>query len=122
MAFVSAVAVAAAIVIGLHVLAEQVSPTTGNAGLKRTLEEGEMPFTNLVLVLGGWLVAAWVGGTIASRVSRQRGPLLVFTVLATAMLVVDFRGVPHPTWMWIAGVCGVPLLALGAAGESITVR
>jgi uncharacterized membrane protein YdcZ (DUF606 family) len=29
---------------------------------------------------------------------------------------------PHPTWMWIGGALGTPLVAIGAAGGQISLR
>ncbi len=115
--------VAVTIVTLLRHLADTLSPQPAGVDLRRAIEEGDLPTAiNFALVLGGWLVAAWAGGSVASRTSRERGPLLVYTGLFTAVTVANLVTAPHPTWMWVGGLLGVPLFCLGAAGESITVR
>lgn len=120
-------AVAVGIVRALEQLANQVTMPTGldptNLDqVKSALERGEFPFASLVLVLAGWLVAAYAGSRIVASFGRSRAAILTFTVLFTSLTIHDLLVLPHPTWMWIGGVLGVPLVALGAAGESITVR
>lgn len=92
------------------------------AELKAAMEAGQLPFNFQLLILGGWLVAAYVGGTVAYRLSGQQGPALLFALiftLATLRLLVEGS---HPVWMWIGGLGGVPLIAMGAARKSITLR
>jgi cytochrome b561 len=120
-------AVAVAIVRLLEQLANQVTMPAGldptNLDqVKLALEHGEFPFASLALVLAGWLLAAYVGSRICSSIGRSRTMSLAFTVIFTALTIHDLLVLPHPTWMWIGGALGVPLVALGAAGESITVR
>jgi uncharacterized membrane protein YdcZ (DUF606 family) len=125
------IAIGCAAAIGIVRLLEQLAnQVTMPAGLDQTnikqvetaLERGEIPFASLALVLCGWLLAAYAGSRIAGRIGRARFSSLAFTVLFTVVIVHDLLVLPHPTWMWIGGVLGVPLVALGAAGESITVR
>jgi hypothetical protein len=126
-----AVAIACAVAIGIVRLLEQLAhQVTMPPGLDPTnidqvkiaLERGEFPFASLALVLAGWLLAAYVGSRIASRIGHARIASLAFTVVFTAVIVRELTLLPHPTWMWIGGALGVPLVALGATGESITVR
>lgn len=90
--------------------------------VKSALERGEFPFASLALVLCGWLLAAYVGSRIAMRIGHARIVSLLFAIAFTAAIIRELTLLPHPTWMWIGGALGVPLVALGAAGESITVR
>ena len=126
-----AVIVACAVAIGIVRLLEQLAhQVTMPAGLDPTnmdqvkvaLERGEFPFASLALVMSGWLLAAYVGGRIAARIGHARVATLGFAIIFTAVIVHDLMQLPHPTWMWLGGALGVPLVALGAAGESITVR
>ena len=128
---ITAIVVACAVAIGIVWLLEELArQVTMPAGLdptnldqvKTALERGEFPFASLVLVLSGWLLAAYVGGRISTRIGHARGPTLFFAAIFTAYIVRDLTLLPHPTWMWIGGALGVPLVALGAAGQSITVR
>ncbi len=120
-------AVAIGIVRLLEQLAHQVTMPAGldptNIGqVKLALERGEFPLASLALVLCGWLLAAYAGSRIAARIGQARIASLAFTVIFTAVIIHDLTALPHPTWMWIGGALGVPLVALGAAGETITVR
>ena len=128
---ITAIVVACAVAIGIvWLLGELAKQVTMPAGLDPTnldqvkiaLERGEFPFASLVLVLSGWLLAAYVGGRLSARIGRSRGPTLIFAAIFTAFIIHDLSLLPHPTWMWIGGVLGAPLIALGAAGQSITVR
>lgn len=120
-------AAAIAIVRLLEQLANQVTMPAGlnptNIDqVKLALERGEFPFASLALVLCGWLLAAYAGSRITGRIGHARIASLAFTAIFTAVIIRDLTLLPHPTWMWIGGALGVPLVALGAAGESITVR
>jgi hypothetical protein len=126
-AVVVACAAAFVIVNVLERLAQQVSMPPGldptNADqVKQALERGEFPFASLALVFAGWLLAAYGGSRIALRIDRSRIAPLIFAVLFTVKNVHYLSLLPHPPWMWIGAVVAVPLVAMGAAGESITVR
>jgi hypothetical protein len=97
-------------------------PSGVHESIKVALEAGQIPFNALLLVLGGWLVAAYLGSTIASRLSGERGTAQIFAVVFTLAILVTQLQATHPVWMWLGGLLGAPLIALGAAGESITVR
>lgn len=119
-AVIVAVVVAYLIIMLLGELAAQVTMPAG-VNYKTALERGELPFASFGLVLCGWWLAAYAGSRIASRIGRARGSSLSFVLVFTLVIVHELMLAPHPTWMWIGGVLGVPLVALGAAGESITI-
>ena len=125
--FLLACGVALGITVLLGQLADQVTmpaglDVTNIDQVKAALERGEFPFLSLALVLSGWLLAAYTGGRIAHRVGRSRGAALAFTIVFTAYTIHYLTLLPHPVWMWIGGALAVPLVALGASGESLTVR
>ena len=104
----TAIVVACAVAIGIvRLLEELANQVTMPAGLDPTnldqvkiaLERGEFPFASLVLVMAGWLLAAYVGSRIAIRIGRARGPTLIFAAIFTAVIVHDLTVLPHPTWM-----------------------
>lgn len=109
------------IILLLGELAKQVTMPPG-VDYKTALERGELPFASFALVLCGWWLAAYAGSRIASRIGRARAATLAFAVIFTIVIIVELMLVPHPAWMWIGGALGVPLVALGAAGESIRIR
>jgi hypothetical protein len=126
-AILVACTVAFVIVDALEHLANQVSMPAGidptNADqVKIALERGEFPFASLALVVAGWLLAAYAGSRIALRIDRARVAPLIFTVIFSVKNIFYLSLFPHPTWMWAGAILAVPLVALGAAGESITVR
>jgi hypothetical protein len=127
LAVLLACAVAIGVVSMLKEMAQQVTMPTGIDAsnmdqVKQALERGEFPFASLALVLCGWLLAAYVGGRIASGVGKARLCTFAFALIFTGYIIHELTLLPHPTWMWIGGALAVPLLALGAAGEAITLR
>jgi hypothetical protein len=113
--------VAIVVVRLLEELAKQVTMPPG-VDYKTALERGELPFASFALVLCGWWLAAYAGSRIASHIGRARAATLAFTMVFTIFIIRELLLAPHPAWMWIGGALGVPLLAFGAAGESITLR
>jgi hypothetical protein len=120
-AVIVALVVAIVIIRLLEELAQQVTMPAG-VDYRTALERGELPFASFALVLCGWWLAAYTGSRIAAGIGRARASSLVFALAFTLVIVRELMLVPHPTWMWIGGALGVPLLALGATGESITIR
>jgi hypothetical protein len=104
----------------IHPLAAGIDATDPEQ-LKRALEAGQVPFSKLFLVMAGWLLAAYTGGTAAWRLSRQTGPVLVFTLIFTAAIFMTLSAMPHPTWMWLGGLLAAPLMALGGGNRSLSV-
>jgi hypothetical protein len=123
----AALAVAWTIVFLITTLSDQMIPLPPGVNpldpedLKRALEAGEIPISGMLLLLCGWLLGAYAGGIISHRIAGKRGAVLVFTVLFTTLIVVNLMALPHPAWMWIGGCLGVPLVALGASGDSLTI-
>lgn len=103
----------------MHPLPPGVDPTDP-AALKLALETGAIPVAALVLMTAGWLLAAYIGGRIAARIGRWDGSVWLFAFIFTAGVYANLQGLPHPTWMWIAGLGGCPLFALAAGHQSIT--
>ncbi|MGO1068616.1 hypothetical protein [Lysobacter sp. CA199] len=75
------------------------------------------PLTALLLVAGGWIVAAFDGGLVAALISRRhrRGAALsVGLLIVCGVLAVSWM-FPHPLWMTVAGLLlPVPAGLLGA--------
>ena len=68
-------------------------------------------------VLVAWIVAAWLGATVATIWSKGRTlvPGLVVGVILLAGSVSNFFLFPHPLWMVVGAVVLMPLAAyLGA--------
>lgn len=122
-----AVAVALIIVFAIETISAQVHPLpsdidpTDTESLKRALEAGQIPLVKLGVVLAGWLLAAYSGGATAIRWSRWVPAVWVFAVIFTAIVYRNLTAFPHPEWMWIGGLGGVPLFALGGGQQPLAV-
>ena len=60
----------------------------------------------MLWVLMGWTLAAFVGGWVASRISRRhrKGAALAVGALIVAGVLLNAAMLPHPAWMTVAGV------------------
>lgn len=126
-AVVAALAIAGGIVLLIEMFAAQLHPLPAGvdprdpASLGRALEAGQVPFASLALVLSGWLLAAYTGGVLAWRVSRWGPASWIFAAVFTLGVLTNLRAFPHPTWMWIGGLGGCPLFALGGGNRTLQV-
>lgn len=104
----------------LHPLPEGVDPTDREA-LKRALESGAIPFASLGLMASGWLLASYVGGSLANQIGRWYGSVWFFVVIFTVGVFINLASIPHPVWMWVTGIGGCPLFALAAGNQPLKV-
>jgi hypothetical protein len=122
-----ALAVALIIVFAIETVSAQVHPLpagvdpTDPDSLKRALEAGQIPIVKLAVVLAGWLLAAYSGGAVAIRWSRWVPAVWVFAACFTAIVYRNLGSFPHPQWMWIGGLAGSPLFALGGGQQPLAV-
>ena len=122
-----ALAVALIIVFAIESISAQVHPLpegedpTDPASLKRALEAGQIPLVKLGIVLAGWLLAAYSGGAVAIRWSRWIPAVWLFAACFTIIVYRNLGSFPHPTWMWIGGLAGCPLFALGGGQQPLAV-
>jgi len=68
------------------------------------------PTAALLVVLFGWLLGPFAGGLVASRVaarSRKQYAWIIAGVLLAATLS-NLLAIPHPAWMVIGALAGVP--------------
>lgn len=75
------------------------------------------PLPALLLVLAGWVAAAFDGALVAALISRRhkRGAALIVGLLIVAGVIAVNRMLPHPTWMLVAGIAlPLPAAWLGA--------
>ncbi len=127
LAVVVALVVAMGIVMLIEAFAAQLHPLppgvdpTDPASLGRALEAGQVPLASLGLVLAGWFLAAYAGGIIALRVGRSGTATWIFAAAFTITVFFNLQALPHPTWMWIGGLFGCPLFALGGGNRSLQV-
>lgn len=88
--------------------------------LKSALEAGEAPMLSMLLLLGGWLVAGYFGGHLAWRWSQASGTVWLFAFVLAAIIFRELAGGIYPNWLWIGGLLGAPLFALGGGQRQIS--
>ena len=76
-----------------------------------------MPLAARVAVVGGWLLGAFAGGTVAASIAlREKAVVagLVPGVLVALATIANAMMIPHPWWMPATGiVLAVPMAGLG---------
>ena len=77
----------------------------------------DMPTAALLFPLGAWLLATVTGGLVACIIARRRPwtNALVVGGLVWAATLSNLIAIPHPTWMTIAALVGIPSMAVFAA-------
>lgn len=126
-AVVGALVVAGALAYGIEMIAGRLHPVPSGinprdtAAIKAALEAGEVPFPALFMVLSGWLLAAYLGGLLVWRWSRDSGSVWTFAAIFSVLVIINLAILPHPVWMWIGGVFGVPLFALGGGRRTVRI-
>jgi hypothetical protein len=74
------------------------------------------PLQAMLLVVAGWMVAAFGAGWLAARIARHRtAAALVIGVLVVLGVIGNNLLIPHPLWMTIVGIAmPLPLAWLAA--------
>lgn len=105
-------------------LAHKFFPTPGidpndMAQVEGAMRGGLIPLKALIVMAAGWVIGAFVGGTVALKVGREggRGATMIFAVLFTIGTIANLVMIPHPAWMWFVGVVAVPLAAIVAGRD-----
>jgi hypothetical protein len=77
----------------------------------------ELPSGAFAFVVAGWLLAAGMGAWVAMRVARSASlrPGIIVGAILLGATIYNLVTIPHPTWVVVAGVIGIPLLAYLAA-------
>jgi hypothetical protein len=77
----------------------------------------QVPLGAMILVLAGWaagsFVGAWLSGRMAGRAPMVHGMLVALLLLTAG--VTTLAALPHPLWMWVAGI--LVFIVLGYAGS-----
>jgi len=69
-----------------------------------------LPIGALLAVVVAWALGAFGGGWMAATLARSPREALVVGFLLLCLGVLTMVQIPHPLWMWVAGVA-VPLPA-----------
>ena len=73
-----------------------------------------LPWGQLVPVLVGWLIAAYLGPLVTRLLTPGRiaVPALVTFCLFLLATLVNLSSFYHPLWMWVGALLGLPTMAL----------
>jgi hypothetical protein len=80
-----------------------------------------VPIAALLFVVGGWFVGALTGAWVANAIAGKAPAGWSVAVLVVAGGVVTMVMIPHPAWMWAAGIL-LPLLAAWLAQRLTQLR
>ncbi len=71
---------------------------------------GAAPTVALLVVLLGWLLAPFAGGLVASRIAARSGKQYAWIIAGVllAWTLVTLLASPHPIWMVVGALVGVP--------------
>lgn len=128
---VAAVVVGPVVVAVIEMLGHQVFPPPPGVDFTDRAQAEQyvkaLPLGAILFVLSAWLcgsfAASFVGGRIARRLhwlyAVIGGGLILLATLANMMMI------PHPTWLAVSAVLGIPAAALGgmtlAKGQTASV-
>jgi sorbitol-specific phosphotransferase system component IIBC len=120
------VVVAVMVVILMDALVARIYPLpagfdTRNEESLRQVIAG-MPTAAFVLLLTGWILAAAVGSSFATRLASQARPThgLIVAVFVLVATIANLAAIPHPMWMWPAAIILIP--AAGWIAARLVVR
>jgi hypothetical protein len=74
------------------------------------------PFGALVLIPVSWILATFIASFVAAWMARRATMIHALIVAAWPLLgtIMVLMMIPHPTWIAVAGLVGVPLAGLAA--------
>jgi hypothetical protein len=72
---------------------------------------GNLPSGAFAIVLLGWALGSFLGGFVAAKMADRRRLFhaLIVGVILLAAGIANLVQVPHPPWMWVAGIIVFPL-------------
>jgi hypothetical protein len=104
-------------VAGIEALGHVAFPTPAGVDLKNPAVKRDlvasMPIGAVLSVLQGWIVGALAGAWVAAKIAAQWriGHAAAIGALILAGAITAMLTIPHPAWMWIGALVGVPLAA-----------
>ena len=120
--------IAFAVIIGMEALGHTLYPPP--AAIRTAMEKGDYaamktamaqylpraPLMALILLPVGWVAGTFWGALAATAISRGRSiiPALIIGGFIFAVTVMNLVMIPHPAWMTLAGLAGVPAGAIVA--------
>ena len=106
--------VAFACVAGVEMIGHSIYPPPAGLDLTNPRDVDRlmslMPPAALAFVLAAWFVGALAGAVVANLVARRALAGWIIALLVIAAGVATMVMIPHPGWMWAAGIA-LPLIA-----------
>ena len=98
------------VIYGVEMLGHYVYPVPegldfkDKEAIKAYIEEA--PAGALWFVVLAWALGSFAGGLVASVIAKQTNILHALIVGGLLMIagIINLVSIPHPTWMWIAGL------------------
>jgi len=126
MAVLSGLIIAALVVTGAESVNSLIYPLPAGTDVSDTNAMKQfvasLPASGFLLILFGWGAGALLGGWVAARVAR-RSPMMQAMIVAVVLLcggVTNMIMLPHPIWVWTAGIA--LFLLGGCAGGRLASR
>jgi hypothetical protein len=106
--------VAFACVLGVEMIGHALFPPPDGIDLSDPAEMERMvslmPAGALAFVVAAWFIGALVGAWLANLIAKRALAGWVVVLLVICGGIYTMVVIPHPAWMWAAGI-GLPLLA-----------
>ena len=101
-------------VLGIELVGHAVFPPPPGTDLTNPAEVerlmSAMPVAALGFVIVAWFVGALAGAWVANAVAKRALAGWIVALLVICGGVYTMLTIPHPAWMWAAGI-GLPLIA-----------
>ena len=68
-----------------------------------------MPFGALVFVVNAWILGAFAGAIVATRMFAEKALMnsIIVGILVLAFTILNMSMIPHPMWMWLSAFLGI---------------
>src|SRR5918999_3334847 len=113
------------VVLGMDAISHAVYPPPAGAnvrdpaGMSAIIQQ--MPTGAFIIIAAGWIIGAGLGSWIATRLSRGKAWAgLVVGAVTLAATGFNLVTIPHPTWVVLAAVVGIPLATWGGTRAART--
>ena len=114
LAIVGGMATAVLVVIAMDKLGAMIHPLP--AGFDPRQREAvnahiaTAPIGAMLVMVSGWVLAPFVGGVVATRLSGRASPIYAWALalLFFSTTLVNLGTYVHPPWMWLVATVGIP--------------
>jgi hypothetical protein len=125
LAVVAGCVVSVLIVFGMDAISHSVYPPPTGVNLRdpaamRTIIQ-QMPTGAFIVIVAGWILGAGSGAWVATRFSRGKAWAgIVVGAVTLAATAFNLFTIPHPVWVVLAALVGIPLATWGGTRAART--